>query len=304
MRYLENLIDIEAVLCRPSPPVALHALSRIDQYTIEVEEDCVAVHSFTISNSVCAHALSDTTAGLPLLRSLIRRRSQRAFSDDRLQQPSLANRLPRTTRQVLVWSRKTLAVTCPLQRSRWQLLFDAGVPFPYLLVRASVLTIRKYDSSDQKACRSLWAEMVERHREIYDDPSIGGDDPGLEFDQHLNTVGREHIWVAESGGTVVGLVSLIVCGEQAEVEPMVVASSHRGAGIGRELVSHVIEEAKRLGVLCLCVKPVARNEEAISFFYDAGFRTLGHIQLFRWLGESFPGQWKRGPELFGKKFDY
>ena len=31
--------------------------------------------------------------------------------------------------------------------------------------------------------------------------------------------------------------------------------------------------------------------------------TLGHIQQFQWLGESVPGQWKKGPELFGKTFD-
>jgi len=165
------------------------------------------------------------------------------------------------------------------------------------------MTIRNYVSTDLERCRSLWAEMVERHREIYEDPSIGGENPGIEFDNHLDKVGPERVWVAEADEEVVGFASLILDGEQAEVEPMVVASEHRGGGIGRKLLNHVAEEAKRLGVLCLYVKPVARNEEAISFFYDAGFKTLGHIQLFQWLGESFPGQWKKGPELFGKAFD-
>ena len=164
------------------------------------------------------------------------------------------------------------------------------------------MMIRGYESADLARCRTLWAEMVERHRKIYEDPSIGGENPGLEFDSHLDKVGPERTWVADSGEAVVGFVSLIVDGEQAEVEPMVVASEHRGRGIGRELLNHVAEEAKALGVLCLYVKPVARNEEAISFFYDAGFKTLGHIQLFQWLGQSFPGQWKKGPDLFGKAF--
>ncbi len=166
------------------------------------------------------------------------------------------------------------------------------------------MAIRQYDSSDLESCRSLWAEIVERHREIYDDPSIGGENPGLEFDNHLNTVGSDRTWVAEADGDVVGLASLIVDGEEAEVEPLVVAASHRGSGLGSELMNHVANEAKRLSVLCLYVKPVARNEEAISFFYDTGFCTLGHIQMFQWLGESFPGQWKSGPELFGKRFEY
>jgi GNAT superfamily N-acetyltransferase len=117
-------------------------------------------------------------------------------------------------------------------------------------------------------------------------------------------VGPERIWVATSGEEIVGLASLIQDGEQAEVEPIVVSSQHRGRGIGQELLNHAIEQAKRSGVLCLSVKPVARNEEAISFFYDAGFKTLGHIQLFMWLVPPLPGQWRPGPELFGKPFDY
>ena len=146
--------------------------------------------------------------------------------------------------------------------------------------------------------------MTQHHRDIYDDPSIGGDNPGLEFDKHLSRVGSERIWVATSGKDIVGLVSLIQDDEQAEVEPIVVSTQHRGRGIGQELLNHAIEEARRLGVLCLSVKPVARNEEAISFFYDTGFKALGHIQLFMWLGTSSPGQWRPGPELFGKSFDY
>ena len=164
--------------------------------------------------------------------------------------------------------------------------------------------VRGYEPSDLGRCRSLWAEMTQRHRDIYADPSIGGDNPGLEFDKHLSRVGPKRTWVATSGEEIVGLVSLIQDDEQAEVEPIVVSSQHRGRGIGQELLSHAIEQAKRMGVLCLSVKPVARNQEAISFFYDAGFKVLGHIQLFMWLGPSSPGQWRLGPELFGKPFDY
>jgi GNAT superfamily N-acetyltransferase len=146
--------------------------------------------------------------------------------------------------------------------------------------------------------------MTERHRVIYEDPTIGGEDPGLEFDSHLSRVGPERVWVAVSDENILGLVALIVEGEQAEVEPIVVSSDRRSRGVGGQLLERVIDEAKKLGISCLSVKPVARNLEAISFFYEAGFRILGHIQLFMWLGPSFPGQWKPGPRLFGKPFDY
>ncbi len=164
--------------------------------------------------------------------------------------------------------------------------------------------IRPYRSSDLESSRSLWAEMVQHHRDIYNDPSIGGDTPGVEFDSHLEQVGPERVWLAIHDKSAVGLVSLIVNGEEAEVDPVVVSSGHRGLGVGRKLLDHAVEEARKLGVVCLSVKPAARNEEAVSFYHSSGFDALGHLYLFKWLGPSEPGQWKTGPEIFGKQFDY
>lgn len=164
--------------------------------------------------------------------------------------------------------------------------------------------ILQYDSLYLKHCRALWAENVQRHRDIYNDQSIGGENPGNGFDQHLSSVGPDRIWLAKSGEEISGLISLIVNGQEAEVEPVIVNSDYRGKGVGKALIEHVITVADKIGVLCLSVKPVARNEQAITFFYNSGFRTLGHIQMFMWLGESTPDTWKKGPVLFGKSFDF
>jgi GNAT superfamily N-acetyltransferase len=86
------------------------------------------------------------------------------------------------------------------------------------------------------------------------------------------------------------------------VEPVIVASNYRGQGIGKALLNHAIKKAKELGVLCLSVKPVARNLGAISFFHYSGFKILGHIQMFMWLGESDPDTWKPGPTIFERNF--
>ena len=88
--------------------------------------------------------------------------------------------------------------------------------------------------------------------------------------QHLARVGPECLWVAEHEGEVVGLVGLIVDEQGAEVEPIVVATTHRDKGIGRAVLHRMVEEARKLGVRYLSVKPVARNVEAISFYYDFG----------------------------------
>ncbi len=166
------------------------------------------------------------------------------------------------------------------------------------------VTVRPYRSTDLEACRALWVELTQHHREIYQDPSIGGDDPGRCFDRHLAQVSPERVWAAECAGEVVGLVGLILCDPEAEIEPVVVAAQWRGRGIGRMLLGRAEEEARRLGVRLLTVAPVARNVEAISLFYRCGFRLLGSVEMCKVLTPAGAGCWKSGLELWGHLFDY
>jgi GNAT superfamily N-acetyltransferase len=98
-----------------------------------------------------------------------------------------------------------------------------------------VVSIRRYRPDDLDACRSLWTELTDRHRKLYADETIGGDDPGRGFDEHLAEVGAERIWVAELDGRVVGLAGAVVSGRKVELEPLSVRAGCRGAGIGRRL---------------------------------------------------------------------
>ncbi len=165
-------------------------------------------------------------------------------------------------------------------------------------------TIRPYVPTDLEPCRALWADLTQHHRDIYADPSIGGEAPGLYFDRHLARVGADHIWVAECEGKLLGLAGLIVEGQEAEIEPVVVARGYRGHGIGRALLNAIVLEAEKLGVRFLNVRPAARNTEAIAFFNTAGFRLLGRVELSMELHPSPPGAWKSGLELLGRSFDY
>ncbi len=164
------------------------------------------------------------------------------------------------------------------------------------------VAVRQYRQSDLEACRALWTELVQVHRGLYDDSSIGGESPGLHFDQHIAQVGADHVWVAESEGAVSGLVGLTVRGRDAEVEPIVVSPSHRGKGLGRALLKHAVAEAQKKGAMRVCVRPVARNQKAISFFYDSGFCALGQVELVMDLCEPPSVQWQPGPNLFGHEF--
>ena len=164
--------------------------------------------------------------------------------------------------------------------------------------------IRKYKKTDLVACQGLWSELAQRHREIYGDPSIGGKEPGLFFDVYIENTNLRGPWVAEVVGKVVGLGGLIVNGEEAEVEPLVITLQHRSQGIGRTLLHHIMQEARNAGVRFLSVRPVGRNVEAISFFVDAGFDIVGHIDLFQDLSGSVEREWKQGIEIHGIDLRY
>jgi len=166
------------------------------------------------------------------------------------------------------------------------------------------LIVRYYADGDYRACRALWTELTDYHRRIYGDPSIGGDDPGAGFDGYLATPQRIGSWVAESHGRVVGLTGLLDRGTSGEVEPVVVTAAVRDQGIGRQLISRVVEQALAQGYEYLAIRPVARNVAAIRRFHAAGFRTLGgHIDLTMDLAPR-RHEWLPGASLHGLDFDF
>ncbi len=162
------------------------------------------------------------------------------------------------------------------------------------------MTVRGYRPADREACRALWVELTQRHRDIYEAPEIGGDDPGSYFDEHLELVGAENVWVAEENERVVGFTAMISKEAQGELEPIVVSSEHRGRGIGGALAEVVIANARERGLRQVIVRPVARNAEAIRFFHARGFDVLGQIELIVDLVD--PERWRAGERLAGRDF--
>ena len=106
------------------------------------------------------------------------------------------------------------------------------------------------------------------------------------------------------GGTVVGLTGLIVDGDEGEIEPVVVSPEHRDTGVGKTLVEYAVQKAKERKVRFLSVKPVARNIEAVSFFVNAGFDIVGHVDLFQDLHVESGREWKAGISIHGNRLKY
>jgi GNAT superfamily N-acetyltransferase len=161
--------------------------------------------------------------------------------------------------------------------------------------------IRKYQDQDKDQCRGLWRELTEWHREIYQDPNIGGGHPQDHFDKHLVEVGPDQLWVAVYDSRVVRLVGLMLKGEETEIEPLIVSKAYRRKGIGTKLIETVVSEARKKGLKYLNIGPVARNAKTIKFLYKLGFKNLGYITLFI---DFTDHTWKLGPEIFGCRFKY
>ncbi len=166
------------------------------------------------------------------------------------------------------------------------------------------ITIRAYEVTDLATCRALWVQLTEWHRTIYDSPEIGGDDPGKQFDSHLKRVGPDHIWLAESNGEAVGMAGLIhePDGGTIEMEPLIVTPAARGTGVGRLLVDHVIRAASDLGERDLNVRVVGRNVEAIRFYHELGFDTVGYFELFRDTRPRSDQPWRDGETIADRRF--
>lgn len=162
--------------------------------------------------------------------------------------------------------------------------------------------ISGYQDADREACRALWVELTEWHRQIYDSPTIGGSDPGLQFDEHLERVGPDRIWVAARDDRIVGMAGMIQLDGEAELEPIVVSRDARRQGIGHELALAVIEAARESGARQLLTRPVARNEAAIRFFHVLGFDVVGQLELLLDFRPRAGRRWRAGERFAGRDF--
>jgi GNAT superfamily N-acetyltransferase len=160
-----------------------------------------------------------------------------------------------------------------------------------------MLVIRPYTDGDLAACRGLWAELTQHHRELYQDPSIGGEHPEMGFDDYRGRPDLAGTWVACREGRVAGMTGLLMNGDEGQIEPVIVTAELRGQGIGEALILHARNEAVAREARFLSLMPVARNTRAIQKFIALGFDTVGLIDLVQdlrpgeraWLPRFDPG---------------
>lgn len=169
---------------------------------------------------------------------------------------------------------------------------------------ASLTKVRSFRPLDHGDCRDLWAELVDEDRRLYDDPNIGGRDPGAGFEHYMARLELSGMWVADHAEAgVIGFVGLILHGRDGEVEPVVVSRQYRGAGVGRALLDRVATEARRRKLRQLSISPSTRNVEAIRSFHRAGYDVLAHLTVTLDLAGTGPS-WRDGIDLHEVRFRY
>ncbi len=145
------------------------------------------------------------------------------------------------------------------------------------------MLIRKYEPDDLERLRQITVEafdgmaidqMIEGRYGL-----INGSDWGSRKAKHVDAdVAREPegIFVAEIDGVAVGWVSSWTDREvgMGYIPNIAVADGHRGKGIGRKLLEHVMEAMRRRGVSHVRIETLAGNEVGEHLYTSLGFEEI------------------------------
>jgi len=160
--------------------------------------------------------------------------------------------------------------------------------------------------NDVDECVSLYRQMVDYHREIYEDDTIPYADDTLT--KKLQRTDENYIkMVAEEKGRIVGLLAIEIKDRICVLDEILVTKDKRGKGIGTVFVDYAKKTAVERGCTEMQVSFAARNVQALNFYHKMGLNCLGMIELFMPLTEKGREQWyKRGKttRFLGYKYYY
>lgn len=85
------------------------------------------------------------------------------------------------------------------------------------------------------------------------------------------------LWVAREAGAVAGAIALEIVGRRGLLRSAVVAPSHRGRGLGADLISRLVSRAHELGLRDLWL--LTETETAEAFFAKCGFERIAREEV-------------------------
>jgi GNAT superfamily N-acetyltransferase len=94
------------------------------------------------------------------------------------------------------------------------------------------------------------------------------------------------LFVVRVNGKVAGMANALITISTAEgarallLEDVVIHRDHRGAGLGRKLVEHVLKWAKQRGIVRVTLLADRDNQPALDFYHKLGFEP-SHMSVLR-----------------------
>jgi len=165
--------------------------------------------------------------------------------------------------------------------------------------------LREFSIRDLEECVMLYRQMVDHHREIYEDENIPYNDE--EMRKKFQRTDPNYIKiVAEKDKRIIGLLTIDIKGRTCELDEILVAVDLRGKGIGTALGEYLKKTAVERGCAEIQVSFAARNLEALNFYHkEIGLNCLGMIQIFMPLTERGREQWyKKGKKTVFLGLDF
>ncbi len=147
---------------------------------------------------------------------------------------------------------------------------------PYAMPAA--ITYRRLDASDAAAYRAIRVEALTRDARAFH--SAPSDELARPLESVAEQLSRGNMFGAFAGETLVGIAGLVretraKTAHKAVLVGVYVQPAFRGAGIAGQIVAHLIERARVIGVTLVVLAVIADNAEARRLYERSGFTVYG-----------------------------
>ncbi len=131
------------------------------------------------------------------------------------------------------------------------------------------MNVRKYQEADHNSLIDLWSTVFP------DDPPHN--EPSVVIDAKLAV--DDLIFIAEDDGKIVGACIAGYDGHRGWLYAVAVLKEYRRAGVGAELVKHVLQSLKKIGCIKVNLQIRSTNKEVEAFYKSLGFTTEDRISM-------------------------
>jgi GNAT superfamily N-acetyltransferase len=93
-------------------------------------------------------------------------------------------------------------------------------------------------------------------------------------EEHLATIARGTLWVAEERGSVVGFLTADIAGDELHIDEFNVRLDRQGQGIGRQLIAAAVNDARSRKLEAVTLTTFRTVTWNGPFYEGAGFKVL------------------------------